>query len=356
MGQYQIEKEYKMMLDEKAFNCLKSQLKGLTLNDQTNFYYSAKNHMGMRIRLLNDHYYFTLKHHINNEVREYEWEVPENNIHHPSITSLLNELEIGHVDYLGTLRTRRFTLDFPLGTLCLDENEFLGQVDYELEYELKDYQVDDFKTLEDLLGNAGLTFVPNKLTKYGRFLTRLAKLETEPKVAIMCADGLEECEALVTADLLKRADINVKLVSVANHLGVISTHGLEFKCDVCFKDVDFDNFDAIVLPGGWLGYETLNEHQDLCALIKTFVAKGKLVAAICAAPAILANLGLVSDQEFTVYPGCCDCVVPSEAPIIYKDNIITAKALGSVYLFAEAIIKKLKNEECAKAVLQEIYY
>lgn len=356
MGQYQIEKEYKMMLDEKAFNSLKSQLKGLILNDQTNFYYSAKNHMGMRIRLLNDHYYFTLKHHINNEVREYEWEVPENNIHHPSITSLLKELEIDHVEYLGTLRTRRFAMDFPLGTLCLDENEFLGQVDYELEYELKDYQVDDFKTLEELLAKASLTFIPNKLTKYGRFLTRLAKLEAEPKVAIMCADGLEECEALVTADLLKRANINVKLVSVANHLGIISTHGLEFKCDTCFKDEDFNAYDAIVLPGGWLGYETLNEHAILGSLIKQFVSEGKLVAAICAAPAVLANLGLVSDHEFTVYPGCCDSAIPTDEPIIYKDNIITAKALGSVVLFAEAIIKKLKNEEVAKNVLQEIYY
>ena len=356
MGQYQIEKEYKMMLAENEFYCLKNHLSNLVLHDQTNFYYTAKNNMGMRIRLLNDHYYFTLKHFIDNQVREYEWEVPGNDIHHPSIDKLLNELQIEDVKYLGTLRTRRYVLDFPKGTLCLDQNEYLGKVDYELEYELKDYQVDDFKTLEDLLASVELTYRQNKFTKYGRFLKRHDELSKQKQVAILCADGLEECEALVVADLLKRANINVLLVSLNNHLEVISTHDLHFNANVCFKDVDFNQIDAVILPGGWLGKETLSEYEPLGNLLKQFNNEKKFIGAICAAPAILAEMGLVDNLQFTVYPGCCDSSIPSSEDVVIKDNIITAKALGSAYLFAKAIIEKLKDHETATAVLKQIYY
>lgn len=356
MEEYQIEKEYKMMLNENDFNTLKSNLNGLTLNDQINFYYTAKNNMGMRIRLLNNHYYFTLKHFVDNQVREYEWEIPGNSLDDPKIQQLLKELNIDHVDYLGSLRTRRYVLKFPKATLCLDENEYLGCVDYELEYELDNYLVDDFANLEKLLKQINLVYVPNKITKYTRFKNQLQKINQQPKVAILCADGLEECEALVTWDLLKRAQINAKLISVNGHKEIISTHNLTFKADGLFEEEDFNDYAAIVLPGGLLGTETLSEKTTIVNLIKQFNSEHKLIAAICAAPSILAENGLVDNLEFTVFPGCTDCKISTNEPLTIKDNIITAKALGSVFEFASAIIDYIKNRETADNVLKRIYY
>ena len=177
MKNYQIEKEYKMMLEESKFKMIISGLNPDTVTRQNNFYYTASHNMGMRIREIDQHYYYTLKHYINGEVREYEWEIPDNNIDDPSITNLLNELHIDHPVYMGSLFTTRYIKADPLGTLCLDENEYLGKIDYELEYELKDATQDDYKTLEEFLKTYNLSYIVNTNTKYKRFKDRLKEVK-----------------------------------------------------------------------------------------------------------------------------------------------------------------------------------
>lgn len=176
MENYKIEKEYKMMLKEAEFELLLSKLPPHEVRIQSNFYYTASNNMGMRIRYLNDKYYFTLKHFINNEVREYEWELLNNDINDPSITKLLNELHVDSPRFLGELKTIRHLFIYDKGELCLDENEYLGVKDYELEYELFNPEVDDFKTLESILELGKLNFITNKITKYQRFKDRLKEV------------------------------------------------------------------------------------------------------------------------------------------------------------------------------------
>ena len=177
MKNYQIEKEYKMMLEESKFKMIISGLNPDTVTRQNNFYYTASHNMGMRIREIDQHYYYTLKHYINGEVREYEWEIPDNNIGDPSITNLLNELHIDHPVYMGSLFTTRYIKEYPLGILCLDENEYLGKIDYELEYELKDATQDDYKTLEEFLKTYDLSYIVNTNTKYKRFKDRLKEVK-----------------------------------------------------------------------------------------------------------------------------------------------------------------------------------
>lgn len=177
MENYKIEKEYKMMLKAEEFNSLLNKLPDHEIRVQSNYYYTASNNMGMRIRFLNNKYYFTLKHFINNEVREYEWELINNDINDPSITKLLNELKVEKPVFLGELKTIRHLYRFDKGELCLDENEYLNKKDYELEYELYNPEIDDFATLEKLLELINLKFTTNKLTKYQRFKDRLKEVQ-----------------------------------------------------------------------------------------------------------------------------------------------------------------------------------
>lgn len=176
MENYKIEKEYKMMLKEDEFNLLLSKLPKHEIRIQSNYYYTASNNMGMRIRYLNNKYYFTLKHFINGEVREYEWELENNDINDPSIAKLLNELGVEKPRFLGELKTIRHLYHFDKGELCLDENEYLGLKDYELEYELYNPKIDDFNTLENILKLGNFDFVANKITKYQRFKDRLKEI------------------------------------------------------------------------------------------------------------------------------------------------------------------------------------
>ena len=90
------------------------------------------------------------------------------------------------------------------------------------------------------------------------------------KVAILIANGLEECEALVTKDLLNRANIQTDLISVEKDLNITSVHELSFKCDYLFNDVDLYAYDAIILPGGWDGTMTLMDFEPLGDILKYY--------------------------------------------------------------------------------------
>ena len=177
MGNYYVEKEYKMMLKDQQFNTIVNGLNFDRINVQINHYYSCPNNMGMRIRELNGHYFFTLKHFVNNEVREYEWEIEDLSLNDSKIKKLFNELNIDSYHYLGELKTTRYLKYYELGELCLDKNEYLDTCDYELEYELKDAKTDDFQTLVKILAQFNLEFKTNKITKYKRFINRLEEMK-----------------------------------------------------------------------------------------------------------------------------------------------------------------------------------
>lgn len=174
------------------------------------------------------------------------------------------------------------------------------------------------------------------------------------KVGIICAQGLEECEALIVYDLLYRSEIDVKLVGLENE--IVSSHNVNFKTHLHIDDFKYEEYDAIVLPGGMPGTLNLENDPRVNKIIDYYVANHKLIAAICAAPSILIHKGLLKPLHFTCYPGFECGLKPANKKAIKDNNIITGIGLGGAFDFAYLIIEALLDQECANKVYERIKY
>ena len=117
------------------------------------------------------------------------------------------------------------------------------------------------------------------------------------KVLMLLANGFEESEAIVPADILKRAGAEVQLVSVEDSIQVVSTHGIKLTADCFISEVNGDDMDALILPGGMPGAETLSQSFLVKGLVEKAAEKGIYVAAICAAPFVLGKMGLLDGRK-----------------------------------------------------------
>lgn len=162
----------------------------------------------------------------------------------------------------------------------------------------------------------------------------------------------ETVEALTVVDLLRRAEIPLTTVSITGDLEVTSSLGITVKADKKFEDVEFTDADAIILPGG-PGTSSYLEHQGLCELILAQYSAGKLVAAICAAPMVLAKLGI--HVKSTIYPTMIEELGDYQAvPVCVDGNVITGEALAASVEFSLEIIKYLLDEQVADRVAKGI--
>ena len=132
-------------------------------------------------------------------------------------------------------------------------------------------------------------------------------METEvfemKKACVFLADGFEEVEGLTVVDLLRRANVEVTMVSIKKEKEITGAHGIAVLADACFEDMAYEAQDLLVLPGGMPGTTNLGAHAGLTeALVKAYEA-GKYVAAICAAPSVLGRLGILEGKNATSYPG-----------------------------------------------------
>ncbi len=164
------------------------------------------------------------------------------------------------------------------------------------------------------------------------------------KTAIFMADGCEEVEALSTYDILYRAGIECIKVSVSDNLSITSSHKVTILCDTTISQLNFDDIDMIILPGGVPGTPNLKACSVLCDNIKKYIAEGKKVAAICAAPTILAELGLLKNKKATCYPSCKNTLTDNgalyvEDKVVVSDNIITSRGVGTALYFGLAIVE-----------------
>lgn len=163
------EKEYKMMINKDIYDyyLLNLDLKTFT---QINYYYSCDNPLfAMRTRLINNKILFTLKEKKDEYKNEYEFEIEENNLNDSRIQKLLKEFNINNPIYEGTMKTTRSILDLKYGEFCLDKNEYLNKVDYEIEYELYDVENDIHDEFIEILNKANLVYERSFKSKYGRF-------------------------------------------------------------------------------------------------------------------------------------------------------------------------------------------
>jgi 4-methyl-5(b-hydroxyethyl)-thiazole monophosphate biosynthesis len=173
------------------------------------------------------------------------------------------------------------------------------------------------------------------------------------KVFLFLAEGFEETEAITVADMLRRAEIELLLVSVTGNKTVTGAHGIQVIADTLFEETDFSKGDLLVLPGGMPGTKNLDAHNGLKELIKDYYEQKKLIAAICAAPMILGQMGLLKGRKATAYPGfetylSGATVVDEEA--VVSDRIITSKGPGTAVEFSLAIFECLLDEMHAEKV------
>ena len=182
------------------------------------------------------------------------------------------------------------------------------------------------------------------------------------KIAIMMADGCEEIEALTGVDLLRRAGFTADMVSIGETKSVTGSHGIRFEADLLFGEAEQASYDGIVLPGGMPGTTNLKAHSGVMEWTKSFAESDKLVAAICAAPALtLGDAGLLDGYEATCYPGKEDHLlgakVRTDLPAVRDRNRITSRGLGTAVAFALAIVAYFagdeKAEELKKSVVAE---
>ncbi len=171
------------------------------------------------------------------------------------------------------------------------------------------------------------------------------------KVLVPFAEGFEEVEAVTVVDILRRGGVDVVTASLAGPL-VTGAHGMRIEADRILSEVLEEEYDAIILPGGGKGTENLMESEPLKERLRRQKDAGRLVAAICAAPMVLDEAGVITGEEVTCYPTCAQqmhCRVEN-VPVIADGNIITGQGPGAALLFSLVILQHLRSEVKAREV------
>ena len=177
-------------------------------------------------------------------------------------------------------------------------------------------------------------------------------------VYILLAPGFEEAEALVPADLLRRARLEAKLIGLTA-APVPGGQGMQVVPDGTLDQVDLDRADMIVLPGGSLGVKNLGADPAVEALVRQAAQRGIWVAAICAAPTLLAQWGLLHGKRAVCYPGLeprLGDALPQDFSVVEAGAIITGRAAGSAFDFGLKLVSVLSNPEKSEEVRHGICY
>ena len=178
-------------------------------------------------------------------------------------------------------------------------------------------------------------------------------------VYVLLGEGFEEAEAIVPVDLLRRAGVEVKLAGVTDKT-VVSSHGICVMCDCTLREIDEENLTMLMLPGGLGGVEAIQESETALGIIQRAADRGAYLAAICAAPTVLARLGLLDRRQSVCYPGMEDqmlsAVVQKGESVVVDGHIITSEAAGSAFEFGLKLVEILTDAQTAGAVRQAVHY
>ena len=170
-------------------------------------------------------------------------------------------------------------------------------------------------------------------------------------IYVFFADGFEEMEAFASVDILRRAGLNVEMVSVTPDEIVKGAHGVPVLCDKNIANCDFFDASLIVLPGGLPGATTLAECKELNNLVLKFAEENKPMAAICAAPMVFGKLGVLKGKKATCYPGFDKYLEGAEytGAMVERDgDIVTGKGPGASIKFALALVELMVGKEKVK--------
>lgn len=179
------------------------------------------------------------------------------------------------------------------------------------------------------------------------------------KVCVFFATGFEEIEALTVVDLLRRESIDTDMVSIMEDKTVEGSHHIPVVTDKLLKEVDFEQVDVIVLPGGGAGTKNLEACEALMEQVDAFAAGEKTVCAICAAPSILGHRGHLQGKKAIAYPGFEKELTGAEViyePAVIDGKIITGRGMGCAVDFGLAIVEYLKGAEVKKELAKKIVF
>ena len=176
-------------------------------------------------------------------------------------------------------------------------------------------------------------------------------------VYMLLGTGFEEIEAVAPLDLLRRADVPVMTVGV-NGKTILGSHNIPVEADITLAEMDLTDLDMIILPGGLGGVTSVRASKAAMDALKFAWDNDKYVAAICAGPTVLADLGITDGLKATCYPGqeqnMGSAVVDSSAAFVVSDNLITGASAGCAVPFGLALVEALKGRETAEKIKDQI--
>ena len=176
-------------------------------------------------------------------------------------------------------------------------------------------------------------------------------------IYMLLGTGFEETEAIAPLDLLRRADLPVKTVGL-NGKVIFGGHGIGVQTDIEIDDMVLSDLEMVIIPGGLGGVASVRACPKAMDALKYAWDNEKFVAAICAGPTVLADLGITSSKQATCYPGCesgmGDAVMIHDAPCVRDGKLITGASAGCAIPFGLMLVEAMKGRETAEAIRQQI--
>ncbi len=176
-------------------------------------------------------------------------------------------------------------------------------------------------------------------------------------VYMLLGTGFEETEAIAPLDLLRRAGIEVLTVGIQDKL-VYGGHKIGIEADITLSEVDLTDLEMVIVPGGLGGVASVRASSEAMELLRFAGENGKFVAAICAGPTVLADLGITDGKKATCYPGCEDAMgnaqIEAGVPCVRDGNVITGTSAGCAVPFGLMLISALKGQQAADTIAEQI--
>lgn len=179
------------------------------------------------------------------------------------------------------------------------------------------------------------------------------------KVYEFLATGFEDIEALIPLDIMRRASVDFKTVSVTGSLVVESAHGVKIEADMLIEDADFGDADLLMLPGGLPGATNLNAHAGVRKALVEHNVRGRMIGAICAAPMVLGGLGMLEGKRATCYPGFEKYLEGAEYTnelCTVDGNITTGEGPAAALPYAYKLLAALTDAKTADGIADGMMY
>ena len=176
-------------------------------------------------------------------------------------------------------------------------------------------------------------------------------------VYMLLGTGFEETEAIAPLDLLRRAGVEIMTVGINGKI-IYGSHNIGIETDIELAEMDLTKLDMVIIPGGLGGVASIRASESAMNALKFAWDNGKFVAAICAGPTVLADLGITSCKKATCYPGCeegmGDAIMIPDAAAVTDGRLITGTSAGCAVAFGLELIKALKGKAEAERIRKQI--